>query len=180
MGKTWIVVLAFVGIFMAGTVTGSMIALSVAAKLQPQRPPSAVLNQFGVMQMQGLVRRLGLTDDQKKKIEPIVQKSADELRRLSGDTQHQTRDIIIRMHDEVSALLTPEQKQKFIQMQSQWQKRMNEQFPDHGRRQGGPQNMGGWSGGPGGMGQGPRPMPPPATPPGAADPPLQPAAGGAK
>jgi Spy/CpxP family protein refolding chaperone len=157
MEKTWKVVLAFVVIFMAGAGTGSLIALRYAQAFLPQpRQPGAVVQQFGIMQMQRLAERLDLTDAQRGKIKPIVQKTAADLSKLSSDSQRETRDILNSMHDQVAALLTPEQNKKLDEMKQQMQRRMNQQFQDRGGRwPGGPGPMGGRpSQGPGGPGQG--------------------------
>ncbi len=162
MDKAWKVVLAFVVIFMAGAGTGSLIALRYAKAFLPQpRQPGAVVQQFGIMQMQNLAERLDLTDAQREKIKPIVQKSATDLRRLSSDSQRETRDILTSMHNQVAALLTPDQVKKFDQMRQQIQRRMNQQFQDRGRWSGGAGGMNGrppGAGGQGGPGQGFRPM----------------------
>ncbi|HWA10595.1 MAG TPA: hypothetical protein VG838_14215 [Opitutaceae bacterium] len=156
MEKTWKVVLAFVVIFMAGTVTGSVIALRVARSfMPPQRPPGAVVEQFGAMQLQRLARQLELTDDQKEKIRPIAQKTGDDLRKLSRDSQKETHDVIARMDDQVSALLTPEQQKKF----AEFQKRRYQEFLNRGYR--GPGPMGGRP-----QGQHPRQMQGPGSDPG--------------
>lgn len=164
MDKAWKVILAFVVVFMAGAGTGSLIALRYAQAFMPQpRQPGVVVQQFGVMQMQRLAERLDLTDEQREKIKPIVQKSAADLRRLSADSQRETRDILTSMHNQVAALLTPDQVKKFDQMRQQMQRRMNQQFQDRprwsGAAPGGPNGRPQGQGGPGqGPGQGFRPM----------------------
>jgi len=170
MDKAWKVILAFVVIFMAGAGTGSLIALRYAQAFLPQpRQPGMVVQQFGVMQMQRLAERLDLTEEQREKIKPIVQKSAADLRRLSADSQRETRDILTSMHNQVAALLTPDQVKKFDQMRQ----RMNQQFQDRphwsGAAPGGPNGRSQGPGGPG-SGQGfrqmqPRPYGPDATTP---------------
>jgi Spy/CpxP family protein refolding chaperone len=153
MDKAWKVVLAFVVIFMAGAGTGSLIALRYAQAFLPQpRQPGAVVERFGLMQMQRLTDQLDLTDAQREKIKPIVQKAGADLRRLSTDSQHETRDILTAMHDQVAALLTPEQNKKFDEIRLQMQKRMNQQFQGGGRWPGGQGPMNGRSQGPGGPG----------------------------
>ncbi|MES1166439.1 MAG: hypothetical protein ABUL68_00415 [Pseudomonadota bacterium] len=156
MEKTWKVVLAFVVIFMAGAGTGSLISLRYAQAFLPQpRQPGAVVQQFGIMQMQRLAERLDLTEAQREKIKPIVQKTGTDLRRLSGDSQRETRDILTSMHDQVAALLTPEQNTKLDEMKQQMQRRMNQQFQERGRWPGGAGPMNGRpQQGPGGPGQG--------------------------
>lgn len=140
MDKTWKVVLAFAVIFMAGAGTGSLIALRFAKKFMPQpREPGVVVEQFSMMYMQRLAGRLELTDGQKEKIRPILQKTGEDIRRLSHDSQRETHDVMARMDDQVSALLTPEQQKRFVEMQ----RRRNQEFQNRGYRGPGGPPMGG-------------------------------------
>jgi Spy/CpxP family protein refolding chaperone len=135
MAKTWQVVAAFIGIFIAGTFTGGLLALRIARQLTPPRPPGfnqgqGAVDQFAPAQLRNFAEQLNLTTDQREKIRPILQRSGEALRRLRQDTQHETREILERMHDRVAAELTPEQLVKFDEIRERQRQRMMEQMQE--------------------------------------------------
>lgn len=132
MEKTWQVVVAFIGIFIAGTFTGGLLALRIVKQLTPPRPPfnQGGVDQFAPAQMRNFAEQLNLTNEQREKIRPIVQRSGEALRRLRQDTQHETREILERMHDRVAAELTPEQLVKFDEIRERWRQRMLDQMQE--------------------------------------------------
>ncbi len=163
MAKTWQVVFAFIGIFMAGTFTGGLLALRIARQLAPQRPGfnQGAVEQFVPGQMGKLAEQLDLTKEQREKIRPILQHSGEALRRLRQDTQRETHEILERMHDRVALELTPEQLVKFDKMREQQRQRFLQGAQERKNRPGPPPD-----GRPKGDGdqQHPDAMPPPATP----------------
>jgi Spy/CpxP family protein refolding chaperone len=132
MEKTWQVVLAFVGIFMAGTFTGGLLALRIARQLAPPRPPinQGVVERFAPDQMRNFAQQLDLTKEQRENIRPIVQRSGEALHRLRQDTQRETTEILERMHDRVATELTPEQLVKFDQLRAQQKQRWQQGIQD--------------------------------------------------
>ncbi|MSU69963.1 MAG: hypothetical protein EXS39_04150 [Opitutaceae bacterium] len=155
MEKPWKVILTFVGIFMAGTITGGMIALRVARQLQitairaamgsmnpgmnnpgvnsagrgadPGSGPNANLNvaidQFVPMQMRRFNRELNLTEEQRQKIKPVLQRSREDLIRLHREGQ----EVMKRVEDEVSRMLTPEQTARLAEIRSRQQQQQEQQ-----------------------------------------------------
>lgn len=134
MDKSWRVVLAFIGIFIAGTVTGGLITLQVVQKVadrrhgqvfranaqnqvgqtpagQQSQPP-----QLGPQLIRRFVMQLDLTAEQREKIKPIELRGAEEIRRAVRDARHSTDVILERTQDEIGAILTPEQRTKFEEM----------------------------------------------------------------
>jgi len=136
MEKTWQVVLAFIGIFMAGTFTGGLLALRIARQLAPPRPGfnQGVVEQFAPAQLRNFADQLDLTKEQREKIRPIVQRSGEALRRLRQDAQHETREILERMRDRVAAELTPEQLVKFDEIRERQRQRMKQDMQDRKNR----------------------------------------------
>lgn len=73
--------------------------------------------------LQALSEKLGLTDDQKTKIEPIFKGQKEQLKALNADTsltddvrKATRRDIISAGQQQIRALLTADQQQKFDAM----------------------------------------------------------------
>jgi Spy/CpxP family protein refolding chaperone len=128
MEKSWRVILAFVGIFAAGIVTGGLITFRFTPKRgewrsqqnPAQRGQAGNVNrsqlQFGPQLLSRLTEQLELTEEQRKAIKPIETRTTEELRRLRRETQHNTELIIESMQDDISKELTPEQRVKFDEM----------------------------------------------------------------
>lgn len=75
-------------------------------------------------QLQSLSEKLTLTDDQKAKIKPILEDQMKQMKALHEDTSlsaEQKRDKMKSIHDtsheQINAVLTPEQQTKFKEMQ---------------------------------------------------------------
>jgi len=105
--------------------------------------------QFGPHLMQIFANRLELTADQKQQVHTLVFQTGEELRRLSRDTGHSSQIAIEHLEDQISALLTPAQRDQFNGMiqhsreafqhwneqQQQW--RAQQRLEQQGLRQGG-------------------------------------------
>jgi Spy/CpxP family protein refolding chaperone len=120
MAKTWQVVLATIAIFIGGLVTGAAMAFGVVHWLAVHRPfiaaqfvNRAQVQQFGPQLMKSFENKLDLTDDQRAQIEPIVRRTAAQLSRDRHEVQLTTALAIEKMQDEISAVLTPDQRTKF-------------------------------------------------------------------
>jgi periplasmic protein CpxP/Spy len=80
-----------------------------------------------------LSQHLNLTEDQKKQLRPILASEFKQMRAVGEDaslTQEQKREKIKQIHEasrpQVQAILTPEQQQKFAQMQEEAKERRGE------------------------------------------------------
>jgi Spy/CpxP family protein refolding chaperone len=120
MAKTWQVVLATIAIFIGGLVTGAAMAFGVVHWLAVHRPFLAAqfvnrgqVQQFGPQLMKSFENKLDLTDEQRAQIEPIVRRTAAQLGRDRHEVQLTTALAIEKMQDEISAVLTPDQRTKF-------------------------------------------------------------------
>jgi Spy/CpxP family protein refolding chaperone len=133
MGKTWKVVLAFVGIFVAGLIVGGLLTLGTMRYL-------AMANQqFGPQLIKHITEKLDLTAEQKEKITPIIAQGAEELRLMRRTAWTNTQAVIERMDGEIAAQLTPEQKAKFDQMLADQRERVKRFLEERTRRRpGGP------------------------------------------
>jgi hypothetical protein len=119
MDKSWRVVFTFVGIFIAGAVSGLLLAprvFNTVAERRGQGGPGrlpVVPQQLGPLLFRRLTERLNLTAEQREKIKPIELRTTEELRRLQRESRHETELALERMQDEISAILTPEQRTQF-------------------------------------------------------------------
>ena len=136
MDKSWRVILAFIGIFVAGTVTGGLITLRVVQKIGERRavaawrifegrqnpppgnpaqgnPANSAPPPVGPQFFRRVIGQLDLTPEQKEKFKPIETHAMEDYRRLLRDTQHSTDLISEKTQDEIAVILTPEQRAKF-------------------------------------------------------------------
>jgi Spy/CpxP family protein refolding chaperone len=80
--------------------------------------------------LQMLSEKLNLTDDQKAKIKPILQDQMQQMKTVREDSslseeqkRAKMKSVHESLHDQINAVLTPEQQAKFKQMrQEQMQK----------------------------------------------------------
>ncbi len=135
MNKPWKVILAFLGVFLAGAVFGGFLSLRVARHFfESAKPRGPVpLEQFSPQMFKRLAEKLELTPEQKEKIRPILKQTEEEMRRLRQSGMRESMAVADRMHDEVSALLTPEQKAKLESMKREMRERWTK---DRQRRMG--------------------------------------------
>lgn len=140
MVKTWQVVLATIGIFLAGLVTGGAITFRAvryfgerrqqhaanqpAAGNGPQKPMPT--EQMGPM----LIKRIAMADElnlapaQKFRINQIARTTAEKLARLRRETSLNSLLLIEQMQDEISSQLSPAQRAKFEVLLTDQRERM--------------------------------------------------------
>jgi Spy/CpxP family protein refolding chaperone len=116
MAKTWQIILATVAIFVAGLVTGGATAIGVVKWVVHHRMMNGGgqgpfgqgrgQGQFGPQLMRNFAYKLDLTPDQRQKIGKIVGRASR------------------MMQDEISDILTPDQKVKFDDLISEQKARM--------------------------------------------------------
>lgn len=146
MDKNWRVIFAFVGIFIAGAVSGLLLAPRVFNHVAERRGPAtgrapAAVQQLGPQLFRRLTERLNLTEEQREKIKPIEVRTTEDLRRLRRETQHSTELALERMQDEISAILTPEQRVQFEEQIARSRERIKNFLKEQegrGRREGAP------------------------------------------
>ena len=83
----------------------------VQRQSQQRMPPAQA--QFGPQLMQRFINQIKPTPEQREALRPLVYQAAEELRRLRRDTAHSTELILEQLQDRISALLTPEQRDRF-------------------------------------------------------------------
>lgn len=141
MSKPWKVILAFVSVFLAGAIFGGLLLVRFSPRSGPvpkrannNQPPSG-----GGGAMPSLLRnfmdRLDLTQEQKAKILPVVDRAEEALRKVRQDSFHESGAILKRLYDELNSDLTPEQRKKLEKIQERQRELMRE---DRERRAGAP------------------------------------------
>jgi Spy/CpxP family protein refolding chaperone len=143
MDRPWKVILAFVGVFIAGAVFGGFFTLRSAARLaEASRPkatsakapagkqapggPAAPAAAKGIAPqvMRQLTQRLSPTPEQQKAIRPIVSRAAEDLQRMQKEHLADTTRTTERMYADVAALLTPTQRAQLEQMRQEMLERV--------------------------------------------------------
>jgi Spy/CpxP family protein refolding chaperone len=154
MGNIWKVVVAFVGVFIAGSVFGGFFALGVGQRMMEGRRPVQFTDP-GLLQR--YVERLQLTEEQKTKIKPILDKTQSEVneirRQATIDTAAVIKPIVEKAETDRKKILTAEQSAKLGDLQKN--RDLNPDF-QRGGRGGPPGNFPNRGGGPGGQGFGGR------------------------
>ena len=131
MNKPWKVVLVFVGVFLAGAICGGPLAMRF---FRPGRPEERAASRPQILQR--LVDDLKLSEEQKAKIQPIVQRTLQETQRLRRENVKAIAAVMEQMHGEVAAELTPEQRVKQDEMRKRFRERaerVRSEFRDHDR-----------------------------------------------
>jgi len=146
MDKPWKVIFAFVGVFVAGAIFGGVFTLGVGRKPRTEdrvkRPVATtpvaktspatttprkgseakIAGAKGIIQptiMRQLTQRLGLTAEQKDRVRPIVTRAAEDMARLGREHLTDTARVMDRMNEDISALLSPEQRLQLEKMKQE-------------------------------------------------------------
>jgi hypothetical protein len=117
MNQPWKVVLAFVSVFVAGLVCGGPLLNWAKERLQENRPA------FAERTMRRFEKDLELTEAQKERIAPILQRSQTDWRRFRQENMRNLIGVIDRMHVEIAAELNPEQRGRLEEISNEFRKR---------------------------------------------------------
>ena len=102
-------------IFVLGIVTGSTLTIGLAPHFA-HVPGAAQMKNHWMMR---LVQRLKLTADQQAKIQPILTDAETKIQALQRDEVEHGSQIIKAANDQISAVLTPDQKAELESVESQ-------------------------------------------------------------
>lgn len=142
MQSPWKVIFALIGVFVAGVVFGGVFTLAVtkmfraelrsalaahAARLQPPSEPSGRKAAVAAPQSRGiqpaimrqLTQRLNPTPEQQKAIRQIVGRAQEDWQRMGREHIADIARVLDRMYEDVSALLSPEQRLQLDQMRQE-------------------------------------------------------------
>jgi Spy/CpxP family protein refolding chaperone len=114
----WQVVLYLTGIFLAGSVSGWVIATKTAKQKAFTAPR---LDEIAASMRTCMHSRLHLSDDQKKKIDAIIERSSAEVQTIHRDRIDRIRQVLSERNSQIAAILTAEQQQQFEQIEKERQ-----------------------------------------------------------
>jgi hypothetical protein len=117
MNKPWKVILAFAGVFVAGVICGGPLLDRIRARAEAKRPP------FAERTMKRFEKEFNLTAEQKQKIEPILLRAQKDWRQFRQDNMRNLTGVIDRMHVELAAELTPDQRGKLEKISNEFRAR---------------------------------------------------------
>lgn len=113
--RSWRVLFIFLGVFCAGAVAGGFISLRLVKHAGERRMPE----DLAFRMMERFSHRLELTEEQRARIRPHVERAAAEMERF----RQQTAEIIEELHHVVSRDLTPAQREIFEAMRNEQRER---------------------------------------------------------
>jgi Spy/CpxP family protein refolding chaperone len=114
------VVLYAVFIFVAGAITGALVAPMIGRSFM--RLPDS--RQMSGHMLAHLRSGLDLTDEQMAKIKPVIENTCADMETLHRETTKRALDRIAETNAKISAFLTPEQKAKFQKMEAEHSNRI--------------------------------------------------------
>lgn len=117
MNQPWKVIVAFLGVFVAGIICGGPLAIWLRDRQLDNRPA------FAERTMQRFERELKLTEEQKKRILPILLKTQREWRQARQENMRSMTAMLDKMHTELAAELTPEQREQLEKMRAEFRSR---------------------------------------------------------
>ena len=123
--RNWKVLLCLAGIFVIGAVTGGAITVKVV-RVALRR--SLGFEDWSKTTMQRYHARLKLTDEQTRKLQPVLDQTGRELRETATGAFYQIATTIQQNNQRVAEELTPEQRSKFAAMNEDARRRFEEQL----------------------------------------------------
>jgi Spy/CpxP family protein refolding chaperone len=112
----WKVALYLAAIFLAGGVSGWVVAAKTA-KQRAFTPPDR--DEIAASLRTCMHKRLQLTSDQKKKVDSIIERSSAELQSIHRRNLGLIRQALSNRNTQLSAVLSPEQQQLFAQIEKE-------------------------------------------------------------
>ena len=125
----WKLAFAFLLVFLAGMVTGTLLS-HLHVKRRFLGPPHS--GDVAGRMREHLRRGLDLTPEQEAKILPIVESTSAKLEAIRIETAERVRAIMAESKREIAPQLTPEQQEKLEKLQSHHRKVLiHHGFPHH-------------------------------------------------
>jgi gas vesicle protein len=123
----WKLIAGFVLVFVAGGLTGAFIAASQVRHMM-FGPDHGMISQH---MRQHLKFQLRLSDEQMKKISPVIDKTATEIETIRAETGRRVHETFAEAHREIAADLTPEQRQKLQEIEARHRRMFHHMHGNH-------------------------------------------------
>ena len=121
----WKIVLTLIATFVAGAVTGGLVATRMMKYEMPHRREMPVGPAFAMDHWRA---RLHLTPEQDLKLRPIAQQANNELRNLYALKFREIDGILDRGQDRMNPILQPDQQQRLRQMVEERKQHLEQWF----------------------------------------------------
>jgi Spy/CpxP family protein refolding chaperone len=118
----WKLGLAFLLVFVAGGMTGAFFGVHHLRHHIILGPPHS--GDVPGRMREHLRRTLGLSDEQEKKVAPIIDAASAKLETIRVETAERVRTVMEESKKEIAPILTPEQQKKLDQLESEHRKMM--------------------------------------------------------
>jgi len=129
----WKLILYLSAIFVAGGASGWM----VAVKTTQDRAFRNFRHEEVAHKMKGCLHsELQLTDDQRRKIDDIVDDTADQMKSVQGQQFKRIAELVSNRNERIMAVLNPEQREIFRKNEERRQKEIREKFRTRAGRDG--------------------------------------------
>ncbi|MCB1105259.1 MAG: hypothetical protein H7A44_05705 [Opitutaceae bacterium] len=120
MNKPWKVILAFIGVFLAGAVVGGIVTLRFVREFARDFRP---MDRFEPLLMKRYASRLDLSEEQRKRVREIVRTTENELRRLRSEGFKEAVAAGEKMNAQIEQILTPEQRVRLEELKQEMRER---------------------------------------------------------
>src|ERR1043166_9411932 len=117
----WKLIAGFLLVFIAGGVTGGVIA---ATSIHHYFLAGSHHSMAAQRMRERLRAQLNLTPEQMAKISPIIDKTAAQLEEIRRDTARRVHETFADAHRQMAAVLTPEQQAKLEQLRQRHHRMM--------------------------------------------------------
>ena len=121
MNKPWKVILVFIGVFLFGGITGSVITLRFHERPIIRHPN---FERFAKNRVMHLTKVLKCSPDQSDKLQVIVLEASMNLRRVRQNSIRQVMTIFDHMDSRIETVLNPEQRTRFEQIREMERQRI--------------------------------------------------------
>jgi Spy/CpxP family protein refolding chaperone len=112
-------------IFLAGGGSGALITWQVCRRMPVTPLPPA---EIGARLRARFQSRLALTPDQAQKIDPMIDQAMHRVEAIRKETASQVFANVTTLHEQVLAVLTPEQKVKFEELERERREHLRQKF----------------------------------------------------
>lgn len=133
--KRWQALVALTGLFALGVLAGGLGAHLYYARAL-DRPPPGPPPFFGRLMGPRLERHLDLTAEQRIELRRVLEESRREAEAMRREMAPRMREVMARVEERIREILTPEQIERFEQMQRRQRRRSERFFGGPERRRG--------------------------------------------